>query len=70
MVVGIGFKANLFKLMVLHNDTSFFFFLRFIYKKKVQKQHLFEIEIFCNTISVFTVIFDQFKVALMNKNIN
>ncbi len=31
------------------------------------KQHLFEIEIFCSIIKVFTVAFDQFNVSLLNK---
>ncbi len=36
-----------------------------------KEQHLFEIEIFCNIINVFTVTFDQLEIAaLMNKSIN
>ncbi len=35
-----------------------------------KEQCLFEIEIFCNIINVFTVTFDKFNVSLMNKNIN
>ncbi len=31
-------------------------------KKSSKEQHLFEIEIFCNIINVFTVTFDQFIV--------
>ncbi len=31
---------------------------------------VFEIEIFCNIINVFTVSFDQFYVSLVNKSIN
>ncbi len=32
-------------------------------KKKVQKKHLFEIEIFCNILFVFTVTFDRFNAS-------
>ncbi len=35
-----------------------------------KEQHLFETEIFCNIINVFTVTFDQFHVFLVNKYIN
>ncbi len=35
-----------------------------------EEQHLFEIEIFCNIINVFTVTFDQFNESLLNKSIN
>ncbi len=35
-----------------------------------KEQHLFETEIFCNIINVFTVTFDQFNASLMNKSIN
>ncbi len=34
-----------------------------------EEQHLFEIEIFCNIIIVFTVTFDQFNASLPNKSI-
>ncbi len=37
---------------------------------KVQNNNLFEIEIFCNDINVFTVTFDQFNVPSLNKTIN
>ncbi len=33
-----------------------------------KEQHLFEIEIFCNIINVFTVTFDQFNASLINKS--
>lgn len=32
------------------------------------KRNLFEIEIFCNIIKVFAVIFEQFNVSLLNKS--
>ncbi len=32
-----------------------------------KEQHLFEIEIFCNVINVFTITFDQFNASLLNK---
>ncbi len=45
-------------------------FLRIIWWIESSKeQHLFEIEIFCNIISVFTVTFDQFNASLLNKSI-
>ncbi len=34
------------------------------------EQHLFEIEIFCNIIHVFTVTFNQLNASLLNKSIN
>ncbi len=33
-----------------------------------KEQHLFEIEIFCNIINVFTVSFDQFNASLIDIN--
>ncbi len=36
---------------------------------KIKKQHLFEIEIFCNITNVFTVTLDIFNAALLNKSI-
>ncbi len=35
-----------------------------------KEQHLFEIEIFCNIINVFTDTFGQFNASILNKNIN
>ncbi len=35
-----------------------------------KEQHLFEIEIFCNIINVFTVTFDQLNAFLMNQIIH
>jgi len=32
-----------------------------------KEQHLFETEIFCNIINVFTVTFDQFNAFLQNE---
>ncbi len=32
-------------------------------EETAQKQHLFEIEIICNIINVFTVTFDQFNAS-------
>ncbi len=34
-----------------------------------KEQHLFETEILCNIINVFTVTFDQFNAALLNKSV-
>ncbi len=38
--------------------------------RKLKEQHLFEMDIFCNIINVFTVTFDKFIVFLQNKSIN
>ncbi len=46
----------------------FFRILRLIESSK--EQHLFQIEIFCDIINVFTVTFDQFNASLMNNSIN
>ncbi len=35
--------------------------------KTSKGQHLFEIEIFCNFINLFNLIFDQFNASLLNK---
>ncbi len=35
-----------------------------------KEQHLFEIEAFCNIITVFTATFDQFNAYWLNKRIN
>ncbi len=35
-----------------------------------KEQHLFKIEIFCNTMNVITVTFDQLNVTLLNKSNN
>ncbi len=35
-----------------------------------KEQHLFETEIFCYSINVFTVTFHQFNASLMNKSID
>jgi len=35
-----------------------------------QKQHLFEIESFCNIMNIVTVTLDQFNASLLNKNMN
>ncbi len=36
----------------------------------LKEQHLFEMEIFYNIVSVFTVMFIQFNVSVLNKCIN
>ncbi len=36
----------------------------------LKEQHLFEMEIFYNILSVFTVMFIQFNVSVLNKCIN
>ncbi len=47
---------------------KFFRIHRWIESSK--EQHLFEIEIFCNIINVFTGTFDQLNASLINKSIN
>ncbi len=37
--------------------------------KNPKIQHLFEIEIYCNLINVFTDTFNQFNASLLNKSI-
>jgi len=34
-----------------------------------EEQRLFETEVFCNIINVFTATFDQFNASLLNKNV-
>ncbi len=46
--------------------------IRFIFQDTLMNenfkgQHLFEIEIFCNFINLFNLIFDQFNASLLNK---
>jgi len=38
--------------------------------RELKKQHLFEIETFCNTIHFFTVLFDPFYASSLNKSIH
>ncbi len=38
--------------------------------KKFSEWHLFEMEIFCNIINVFTGSFDEFNATLSNKSNN
>ncbi len=45
-------------------------FFQIFSKKSSKEQHLFEIEIFCNIINVFTVTLHQFNAYLLNKYIN
>ncbi len=35
-----------------------------------KEQHLYEIEIFCNIINVFSVTFHQFNASLLSKSVN
>ncbi len=45
-----------------------FIFQDSLMNRKFKRPHLFEIEIFCNIIDVFTVTFDQFEASLLNKS--
>ncbi len=49
-------------------EEIFFRFLWWI--ESSEEQHLSEIEIICNIINVFIIIFDQFKASLLNKLIS
>ncbi len=53
--------------VVLHN--IFVLYLDSL-TRKLKEQHLFEMDIFCNIINVFTVTFDKFIVFLQNKSIH
>ncbi len=58
------------KTVVLLNifvETVTLFFRVFLMNRSSKEQHLFEIEIFCNNINVFTDTFDQFNASLMKK---
>ncbi len=48
--------------MILQNKT--------FWEEISKEQHLFEIEILCNILNVFTVTFDQFNTSLLNKTIH
>ncbi len=59
------------KTVVLHNifmeTVILFIFQDFLINRKCSKeQHLFEIEILCNIINLFSVTFDQFNESLIN----
>ncbi len=41
-------------------------FLRIFWERSSKEQHLFELEIFCNTRNVFAVTFGQFNASLEN----
>ncbi len=43
---------------------------RILWIENSKEQSLFEIEIICNNINVFTVTFDQFNASLLNKSNN
>ncbi len=59
-------------IIIMYYENSWVdFFFRFLWWiKSSEEQHLSEIEIFCNIINVFIIIFDQFKASLLNKSIN
>ncbi len=40
------------------------------FQESSKEQHLFEIEILCNIINVFTIIFVQINIFLLNRSIN
>ncbi len=50
--------------------AEYIFFRFFWWIKSSEKQHLSEIEIFCNIINVFIITFDQYNASLINKTIN
>ncbi len=48
-------------------ETAIHFFSGYLTKRKFKGKHLFEIEIFCNTINVFIAIFYKFNASLLSK---
>ncbi len=63
-------KIHLLLLLLCWKQRSRFFFRFLWWIESSEEQHLSEIEIFCNIINVFIIIFDQFKASLLNKSIN
>ncbi len=59
----------MFKTANSFTETEILYFFVFFNKKESSKQHLFDIEIFCNFENVFTITFDQFIGSLLNKSI-
>lgn len=55
-------------MIIIKVETVVQYFSGFFDERKVQ--HLCEMEIFCNTVNVFTVSVDQFNVYLQNRSIN
>ncbi len=65
----LNFQHHYSSHMIVQKKVDFFFrFLWWI--ESSEEQHLSEIEIFCNIINVFIIIFDQFKASLLNKSIH
>ncbi len=58
-------SKNIYYYYVEDSWVEFFRFLWWI--ESSEEQHLSGIEIFCNIINVFIIIFDQFKASLLNK---
>ncbi len=58
-------------IIIMYYENSWVdLFFRFLWRiESSEEQHLSEIEIFCNIINVFILIFDQFKASLLNKSI-
>ncbi len=54
----------------VETNRNTFIFLDFWWIEGSKEQHLFEIEIFCNIWSAFTVTIDEFNESLLNKSIN
>ncbi len=64
-------KINIFIFFVLRSFLGFFYrILKYKIKKNVKEQHLFEIQIFCKIIEVFTVILKYNCVSLLHKSIS
>ncbi len=65
------FAAQNTFIIIIMLKTAEYNFFRFIWWiESSEEQHLSEIEIFCNIINVFIIIFDQFKASLLNKSIH
>ncbi len=49
---------------------GYIFFRLLWWIQSSKEQHLFEIEMFCNIIKIFTVTIDHFNATLLNRSIN
>ncbi len=61
---------NLVMLNIFVETVIQYIIFKGYFDESLKKQHLFEIDIFCNVINVSTVTFDHFNASLINKSIN
>ncbi len=55
--------------LIFFVETVMHFLMILLWKEGSDQLQLFEIEIFCHIINVFTVTFDQLNAFLLNKNV-